>query len=1121
MKLRNFIIVLLAALMVFAFASCNNEPKVNPDPKPSEYEPTDSTVYQIKVTEGVVGHDKHNNRDKLKIEWDETINEGDTITLKFRSERDIFQYDIRNGSDKWVYEGSKNGFEDPVLGDGGWYTLTYTFGAKKHDGTTAMTYPQNHFGIYFRAHFLDNDLFELMDIVLTHVDDFGNETEKELTVTSANVKSSAALVEGFDGEDHIWTIEKNYPVFFVLDTDHDTDEYWLAAQKVKAGGLATPFKKDGYTYRFFKDKGQTEAFDFSTPINEITYIFYEQTANTNTIKFDLNGGSAKEGEADAFADQAVATKGTVVMPEAEPVIADKLFAAWCTDAAGTKPYDFTTEVTGDLTLYAKYDDPIIVTFDKNDGSEDTVRLFTEKVLSGKTVAKPADDPVNGENYFAGWFLGEATESYDFATPVIENITLKAKWMEPVVVTLDPNYKIDEVAVEATTTKTGYGAKMTQPADPAEREGYVFDKWTTDAAGTTEYVFGDDGEPVTKAFTLYARWIKTRTVTLYRNFPEDTEDVVFKAYVVADGVAVDNPEECIAYKGGYVVGKWTTDKAGTNDAYDFATAVTADIPLYAQWEKGKIAQLVSTFNRADSKDNYDKFRVKFTSGDYKQAVEGGDVLTFRFRSTTPITHFNVRGDKKWIYQQKLNETYVTKLVVGDDGWTYVTYTFPKADGTNAFDDNQGTIPEDFYESERTFYFDFISYTIVKGDIIEVQGMALNGKELKIDGGNTQSGDSNVKPDYNSVKSEYAWSKQTVTFNTGVADAIDPLLVDFGGRATAPETDPSKDGYVFAGWFADAEFKKEFDFANTPITDATTIYAWLGVKKVLSFDSQEGSAVDPIDVAEGAPIDEPEEPTRLGFLFDGWYTDEAGTNKFDFDAGITADTKVYAKWIAAKTVTLNANYGNTPETRVVYVAGGDVIGAPKGFAQIGYYFAGWCDDSDGTIDHDFTKAITTDTTLYAKYTKATKGYKFTAKTEAKDRWQFRWKAEKVAALANLEEGDVFTFQVKFSHVDGSSDPATYRLRTNDNSHIISPKEYTSLGTAVDGWYTISVVVPAGSLSDSDVTGIQLAFFRSSGNIQIGDTIEIKNVTYNGVELKMTDSTSEGLYPGQKADQSSFDL
>lgn len=65
------------------------------------------------------------------------------------------------------------------------------------------------------------------------------------------------------------------------------------------------------------------------------------------------------------------------------------------------------------------------------------------------------------------------------------------------------------------------------------------------------------------------------------------------------------------------------------------------------------------------------------------------------------------------------------------------------------------------------------------------------------------------------------KVVVTFDAkGVCD-VAPVSVDHGATVTAP-TVPVVQGWVFAGWYSDADFKIEFDFTK-PITFATTVYA----------------------------------------------------------------------------------------------------------------------------------------------------------------------------------------------------------------------------------------------------------------------------------------------------------
>jgi uncharacterized repeat protein (TIGR02543 family) len=66
--------------------------------------------------------------------------------------------------------------------------------------------------------------------------------------------------------------------------------------------------------------------------------------------------------------------------------------------------------------------------------------------------------------------------------------------------------------------------------------------------------------------------------------------------------------------------------------------------------------------------------------------------------------------------------------------------------------------------------------------------------------------------------------------------------------------------------------------------------------VSFDSNGGSAVLAAHVADGKLVFKPTDPTRNGYLFDGWYTD-IGTfkTKWDFDNDtVSGDITLYAKW-----------------------------------------------------------------------------------------------------------------------------------------------------------------------------------------------------------------------------------
>lgn len=82
---------------------------------------------------------------------------------------------------------------------------------------------------------------------------------------------------------------------------------------------------------------------------------------------------------------------------------------------------------------------------------------------------------------------------------------------------------------------------------------------------------------------------------------------------------------------------------------------------------------------------------------------------------------------------------------------------------------------------------------------------------------------------------------------------------------------------------------------------------GVK--VSFNAGEGSKVDFQTTAASGSVAKPADPTREGYTFAGWYTDEACTEAYDFSAAVTADMTLYAKWVK-NAVNPGGNDGSGP-------------------------------------------------------------------------------------------------------------------------------------------------------------------------------------------------------------------
>lgn len=124
------------------------------------------------------------------------------------------------------------------------------------------------------------------------------------------------------------------------------------------------------------------------------------------------------------------------------------------------------------------------------------------------------------------------------------------------------------------------------------------------------------------------------------------------------------------------------------------------------------------------------------------------------------------------------------------------------------------------------------------------------------------------------------------------------VTHGQPATNPGyyPEPCRTGQHLDGWYADEEMTQVFDF-ETPITGNTTLYStWTDNIYTVTFHSNGGSEVAPVQVVHGNTIAKPENPTHPeGYAFAGWFSDEELTTAFKFSSTfIREDTDLYAAW-----------------------------------------------------------------------------------------------------------------------------------------------------------------------------------------------------------------------------------
>ena len=79
--------------------------------------------------------------------------------------------------------------------------------------------------------------------------------------------------------------------------------------------------------------------------------------------------------------------------------------------------------------------------------------------------------------------------------------------------------------------------------------------------------------------------------------------------------------------------------------------------------------------------------------------------------------------------------------------------------------------------------------------------------------------------------------------------------------------------------------------------------------VSFDTMGGSAVEAKTCEYNGKISAPEEPTKEGYAFIGWFSDSALTEKWDFASGVLSENKtLYAAWVQGTVATGEDNVEN---------------------------------------------------------------------------------------------------------------------------------------------------------------------------------------------------------------------
>ena len=234
-------------------------------------------------------------------------------------------------------------------------------------------------------------------------------------------------------------------------------------------------------------------------------------------------------------------------------------------------------------------------------------------------------------------------------------------------------------------------------------------------------------------------------------------------------------------------------------------------------------------------------------------------------------------------------------------------------------------------------------------------------------------------------------------------------------------PVREGYTFDGWFTDEALTLPFSIASLLTrSGGITLYAkWTQIinQFTVTYQTNGGSTIAPVVYEMGETIVEPTQPTKIGYTFSGWFTDEALTQAYTFGPMPESNLTLYVKWIINPyTITFESNGGSTltPITSDYQ----STINKPTNPTKLGYTFVDWYLEPALTTPYVFSQMGSSDLTLYAK-----------------------WNINSYTVTFEANQGSVVT-----------------SIATDYDTTITKPTDPTKVGHTFGGWYSDQTLTTA---------------------------------------------------------------
>ena len=482
----------------------------------------------------------------------------------------------------------------------------------------------------------------------------------------------------------------------------------------------------------------------------------------------------------------------------------------------------------------------------------------------------------------------------------------------------------------------FGTEFDLPTEEnLNKAGYKFLGWKDKDTGDE---VGKIPTNATGIKNVVAQWAKKYTVTFNANGGTETSETRTVTY--------GNPygELPTLTRDGYTFAGWFTKMdGGTQVTKENVVTTAADHMLYAHWTAN---EYTVTFDANEGTVTPAEKTVTYGS-------HYGELPTPTREGYTFAGWFTEQNGGTQVTKETVVKTVADHTLYAH--WTANTYTVK-------FDANEGTVTP----AEKT-----VTYGSHYGELPTPtrEGYTFAGWFTE------QNGGTPVRPEDVVTASHTLYAHWTrisyeVKFDAnGGKEAYESENVSHGDAYGKFPPDPTRIGYKFAGWYTEKDGGAKVEQGDV-VTSSHTLYAhWTANTYTVTFDANEGT-VTPAEktVTYGSHYGELPTPTREGYTFAGWFTEQNGGTKVMADTKVTTaeNHTLYAYWMQnIYDVSFDAN-GGKEAYEPKKVRHGDTYGKfPPDPTRIGYKFAGWYTEKDGGAKVEQGDVVTSSHTLYAHW------------------------------------------------------------------------------------------------------------------------------------------------------------